>query len=259
MDLSEEKQRERVEEARFQVVEQARVSPPMFSAARLLSSLAFLEEKARELNHTELPTFRATLYDAKAYAQHPSLGKMVLRPLGPKEDEDVAKKLRPFINIRRHSRGMFPPPHDQFPPPQFPPPQQYYTQFYPQQVPVRQLYQPQPPPQQLVPQQYGHQFTPAQANRRNSMMDAEHSNAEPPERDDRRPLTTWNGHIAQPVLVPVVVAVQVDAVADSRLAAAEVADSRLAAGEVAAVEVADEEGEGGVHVHVEVDRLPTEE
>ncbi|CAH1266678.1 Hypp3504 [Branchiostoma lanceolatum] len=61
------------------------------------------------------------------------------------------------------------------------------------------------------------------------MMDAEHSNAEPPERHDRRrrdterhdrrPLATWNGHIAQPLSVPVVVAVKEDPVADSRLVA----------------------------------------
>ncbi|CAH1266691.1 Hypp3519 [Branchiostoma lanceolatum] len=55
--------------------------------------------------------------------------------------------------------------------------------------------------------------------------------------------------------VPVVVAVQVDSVADSCLAAEEVADSRRAAGEVVtAVEVPEEGGEGGVHVHVA--RLP---
>ncbi|CAH1248549.1 Hypp8234 [Branchiostoma lanceolatum] len=181
LDLSEQKQRERVEEAKFQVVEQARVPPPLFSAARLLSSLAFLEEKARELNHAELPTFRATLYEAKAYAQHPSLGKMVLRALGPKEDEDVAKKFA-AVNLHPPPQQGYgqPPPHQfappqlplsqqflipppqfpppqfpppQFPPPQFPPPQQFGTQFYPQQVPVHQMYQPQPPPHQLVPHQ----------------------------------------------------------------------------------------------------------
>ncbi|CAH1266683.1 Hypp3509 [Branchiostoma lanceolatum] len=154
-----------------------------------------------------------------------------------------------------------------------------------------------------------------------SMMDAE-SPETPPERhgEARPPLVTWNGRMAQPLslrdpgpppiegyapslnlavhtggkflflkVVPVVVAVKGDPVADSRLAASvcpsmcpaaawalavlvvvavqvdsvvdsclaaeDVADSRRAAGEVvAAVEVPEEGGDGGVHVHVA--RLP---
>ncbi|KAI8516485.1 hypothetical protein Bbelb_050660 [Branchiostoma belcheri] len=77
--------------AKFQVIEEARIPPPLFSAARLISALTV--EQARESNPAEMATSRATLNKAKAYGHHPLLGRMVLRALGPKEDEDIAKKL----------------------------------------------------------------------------------------------------------------------------------------------------------------------
>ncbi|CAH1266677.1 Hypp3503 [Branchiostoma lanceolatum] len=97
----------------------------------------------------------------------------------------------------------------------------------------------------------GRQFNRLKNGADENMMDAEHSNAEPPERHDRRPLARWNGHMAQPLSAPVVVAVKVDPVVDSRLAAEEMAVGEV----VAAVEVPEEEG----GVHVEVARLATEE
>ncbi|KAI8516301.1 hypothetical protein Bbelb_048820, partial [Branchiostoma belcheri] len=76
-------------------LEQAKAPAPLFSAAKLIAALSSLEEKAKAC---QLPTFSATLNEGKGYMQHPSLGKMVLRALGPKEDEAVAKKFAAMAN-----------------------------------------------------------------------------------------------------------------------------------------------------------------
>ncbi|KAI8516609.1 hypothetical protein Bbelb_051900 [Branchiostoma belcheri] len=96
------RQKQRIDAAKFQVIEEARIPPPLFSAARLISALTYLEEQARESNPAEMATFRATLNEAKAYGHHPLLGRMVLRALGPKEDEDIAKK---FAAVAAHPLG----------------------------------------------------------------------------------------------------------------------------------------------------------
>ncbi|KAI8496664.1 DmX-like protein 1 [Branchiostoma belcheri] len=101
-ELTDLRQKQSIESAKFQAIEEARIPPPMFSSARLISALTYLEEKARETNHGELAAFRATLSEAKAYGNHPLLGRMVLRALGPKEDEDIAKK---FAAVASHPLG----------------------------------------------------------------------------------------------------------------------------------------------------------
>ncbi|XP_078665270.1 uncharacterized protein LOC144907780 [Branchiostoma floridae x Branchiostoma belcheri] len=101
-ELTDLRQKQSIESAKFQAIEEARIPPPMFSSARLISALTYLEEKARETNHGELAAFRATLSEAKAYGNHPLLGRMVLRALGPKEDEAIAKK---FAAVASHPLG----------------------------------------------------------------------------------------------------------------------------------------------------------
>ncbi|KAI8493206.1 hypothetical protein Bbelb_292100 [Branchiostoma belcheri] len=68
----------------------------------LISALTYLEGKAREQPCSQLASFRATLNEAKAYGHHPLLGRMVLRALRPKEDEDIAKK---FAAVAAHPLG----------------------------------------------------------------------------------------------------------------------------------------------------------
>ncbi|XP_035684760.1 periaxin-like [Branchiostoma floridae] len=83
---------ERVDEAKLLVLEEARTPPPLFSAAKVLAALNSLEERAKVVNHVNLPTFTATVNEARVFYFHPALGKMVQRALGPREDEAVAKK-----------------------------------------------------------------------------------------------------------------------------------------------------------------------
>ncbi|KAI8493908.1 hypothetical protein Bbelb_282550 [Branchiostoma belcheri] len=45
---------DKIDAAKFQVIEEARIPPPLFSAARLISALTCLEEQARESNHAEM-------------------------------------------------------------------------------------------------------------------------------------------------------------------------------------------------------------
>ncbi|XP_078699616.1 cytochrome P450 2C5-like isoform X1 [Branchiostoma floridae x Branchiostoma belcheri] len=96
--LAAAKHEERVEEAKAVALEEAKAPAPLFSAAKLIAALTSLEEKAKACQHKDHPTFSATLNEAKGYMQHPSLGKMVLRALGPTEDEAVVKKFAAVAN-----------------------------------------------------------------------------------------------------------------------------------------------------------------
>ncbi|KAI8487297.1 hypothetical protein Bbelb_350950 [Branchiostoma belcheri] len=88
-DLTDLRQKQSTDAAKFQVIDEARIPPPLFSAARIISALTYLEERARKSNHAEMVTFWATLNEA--YGHHSLLGMMILHALGPKEDEDIEK------------------------------------------------------------------------------------------------------------------------------------------------------------------------
>eukprot|EP00058_Branchiostoma_floridae_P021966 XP_002607456.1 hypothetical protein BRAFLDRAFT_69882 [Branchiostoma floridae] len=104
--MSEAGQREKVEEAKYQALEQATILQPMFSASRLISALAYLEEKVRVMNHPKLPKFRATQHESRGYEYHPYLGRMVLKALGPKEDEASLLFQKDGLTLQDVSDGL---------------------------------------------------------------------------------------------------------------------------------------------------------